>query len=96
MDDLERAISNAFFECGMGRNANLAEPIAAAVRTHILSDDVVATAALDIANFMGHRPWDNMADDRGKLRELIKSGYDINEPTKRDCIAAARATLRGI
>lgn len=49
MDELQQVIEEAFRECGMGRNYNLAEPIANAVRAYLASDGVVERGHAAIA-----------------------------------------------
>lgn len=47
-----------------------------------------------ICDFTGQHHWGDMAADRGQLREFVRQGgYDVNEPTKDDCLEAARRIL---
>lgn len=57
------------------------------------SADVVERVARAIADYVAFRPWEHMADDRSDLRGKIKDGFDVNEPTKNDCMEAARAAI---
>lgn len=47
-----------------------------------------------VSDFTGQHQWDDMAVDRGQLREFVRQGgYDVNEPTKDDCLEAAHKIL---
>ncbi len=47
-----------------------------------------------VSDFTGQHQWDDMAVDRGQLREFVRQGgYDVNEPTKDDCLGAAHKIL---
>lgn len=50
-----------------------------------------------VSDFTGQHQWDDMAVDRGQLREFVRQGgYDVNEPTKDDCIEAAHKILSAL
>lgn len=50
-----------------------------------------------IADFTGQHQWDDMASDRAQLREFARVGrYDLNEPTKDDCLEAADRILAAL
>lgn len=50
-----------------------------------------------ICDFTGQHQWDDMAADRGQLREFVRQGgYDVNEPTKDDCLEAAHKILSAL
>lgn len=56
-----------------------------------------ADIARIIADFTGQHQWDDMADDRSQLREFVRQGgYDVNEPTKDDCLEAAAKILTAL
>lgn len=46
-----------------------------------------------IAQYVGQRPFEDMAEDRSDLRGKIRDGYDVNEPTRDDCREAAADIL---
>ena len=54
-------------------------------------------AAKIICDFTAQHQWDDMANDRTQLREFVRQGcYDVNEPTKDDCLQAADKILSAL
>ena len=58
-----------------------------------ISREKIEEAAIGVADFVAQHSWPDMAEHRAELRLKVRKlqTYDVNEPTRFDCRAAARA-----